>query len=139
MINEDVALKAAFKEGWINGYRVLFRDHLGIDWAQGPSDLRILEEIVLARNTSQHPDSITTLHVKQSKKHAAQYPRSFFADEFELLAWGDRNAHSAEQFWPIRLNVTRDKLLAAIDEVERFCDWLDEQAPQFASEAGGAL
>jgi hypothetical protein len=122
----------AFKQGWINGYRAFFRDQLGIDWADGPSNLGVLEEIALARNRVQHPEEITSLRVRQSKKDQAKYPRSFFADEFELRAWGDRSLTS-EFVPPVRLNVTRDRLFAAIDEVEAFCSWLDEQAPIGAS------
>lgn len=119
---------SAFKRGWINGYRAFFRDQLAIDWTDGPSNLDLLEEIVLARNRVQHPDEITSLRVRQSKKDRARYPRSFFADEFELKAWGDRSITS-EFFPPLRLNVTREKLFTAIDEVEAFCSWLDVQEP----------
>ena len=53
--------KATFKnEGWINGYRVYSREQLAIDWTKSPSNLNLLEEIVLARNRAQHPD--TKLH-----------------------------------------------------------------------------
>jgi len=118
--------KAAFKKGWINGYRVYFRDHLGIDCDTAAVNLSLLEEIVLARNRAQHPDSITTLKIEQSTRDAKKYPKSFFADEMEMQIFGTTNVHD-EWLRPWRLNVTRDRLFEAIDEVERFCSWLDEQ------------
>jgi hypothetical protein len=119
--------KAAFKQGWINGYRAVFRGQLGIDWTTGPSNLAILEEMVLARHRAQHPESITTLRVAQSAKDAIKYPRGFFADEFELAAATRRDPPLTDDVRPLRLNVTREKLCTAIDEVERLCDWLNGQ------------
>src|SRR6266853_4271565 len=76
--------KEAFEQGWINGYRVFFRNQLRIDWDKGPANLALLEEIVLARNRAQHNEDITTFRVEQSERDAAKYPRSFFADDREL-------------------------------------------------------
>ena len=84
--------KAAFKDGWINGYRVYFRDQLAIDWANAPSNLNLLEEIVLARNLAQHPECITNLKIRQSDRDASKYPRSFFADELEMKLFGGDQA-----------------------------------------------
>src|SRR6266536_5709667 len=53
--------KAAFKLGWINGYRLFFREKLNIEWEKSPSNLQLLEEIFLARNSAQHANAIWTL------------------------------------------------------------------------------
>jgi hypothetical protein len=117
--------KGAFKGGWINCYRAYFREQFGIDWTKSQTNLGLLEEIVLARNRAQHPEYITTLRIKQSDGDAKKYPRSFFADEIEMrLLGGDQDQD--EWVHPLRLNVTREKLLAAVDEVDRFCSWLDD-------------
>jgi hypothetical protein len=128
MYGADVARpdEAEFKRGWINGYRSFFREELNIDWEKGPSDLGLLEEIVLARNRFQHPETISTLTVYQSKHDAAKYPHSFFADEAELRLWAYEQ--SVDFVPPCRLNVTSDKLFAAVDDVDEFCVWLEEQA-----------
>jgi hypothetical protein len=118
--------KAAFKkDGWINGYRAYFQEQLAIDWTKAESNLSLLEEVVLARNRAQHPEHIAALHIKQSYRDAAKYPRSFFSDELEMrLLGGDQDQD--ERIHPWRLNVTKEKLLAAVDEVDRFCSWLDD-------------
>ena len=120
--------KAALKKGWINGYRIFFGEKLKISWEQGPSNLGLLEEIVLTRNRAQHPEDIASLRIEQSKQDFRKHPRSFFADELEMQIFHD--PERPEEEWllrPWRLNVTKEKLFDAIDEVERFCDWLEEQ------------
>ncbi|SRR6266498_46458 len=118
--------KAAFKEGWISRYRAFFQDKLRIDWTGVPSNLGILEEIVLTRNRAQHPERITSFRIDQSQRDAMKYPRSFFADDLELKVFGDTTEVPSEWVRPWRLNVTREKLFAAVDEVERFCAWLEQ-------------
>ncbi len=125
--------KKAFKEGWVHGYRVFFRDKLGINWDTAPSNLSLLEEIVLTRNRAQHPETILTLKIQQSKYDAAKYRRSFFADESEMKLFSD-DRPIEEWVRPWRLNVTRDKLFAAIDEVDRFCMWLEEERQKWLSQ-----
>lgn len=117
----------AFKKGWINGYRDFFRETLAIDWHEGPANFELLEQIVLARNRVQHPEQLRSIRVRQSKQDQKRFRGGFFADEFELLAWGEKSLTS-DFAPPVRLNVTEDKLYAAIDEVEAFCSWLDNQA-----------
>lgn len=121
---EDDAYKPQFKSGWISGYRA-YCARLGVDWNAGPSDLTLLEQIVLARNTVQHSDDITSVRARQSK--GAKYPSGFFADALELAMF-DRS--SIGRFVrPVRLDISQDKLFAALDEVEGFCEWLNGQHP----------
>ena len=107
-------------------YRLFFREKLNIEWEKSPSNLQLLEEIVLARNSAQHANAIWTLSVEQSEQDAAKHPRSFFADEAEMELFTD-SEETGEWVRPFRLNVTREKLFAAIDEVDQFCVWLEER------------
>lgn len=113
-----------FPKGWINAYRDFFREHLHIDWESARVDLGCLEEIVLARNRIEHPERITSFAISQSKQDAKKYPRSFFAHEWEstLVGGAEDRAHPR----PCRLSITGEKLVAALDEVDRFCGWLEE-------------
>ena len=122
----DTGYKTAFKDGWINGYRT-YCAALGVDWNQAPADLSLLEQVVLVRNTTQHPSDIASIRATQTKKDLAKHPKSFFADEIEL-SMVDQNETGRFSF-PVRLNITREKLFEAIDQVECFCDWLDTQHP----------
>jgi hypothetical protein len=124
--------KAAFKKGWFNGYRNYFLDQLGIDWTKGPSNLSLLEEIVLTRNRAQHPESIASLRIESSYHDAAKY-HGFFADDLEMKLLGDDQAQDG---WiqPWRLNVTTEKLMLAIDEVDRFCSRLQDELVKWPSQ-----
>lgn len=128
--------KAAFKEGWINGYRMFFRDKLRIDWVGAPSNLSLLEDIVLTRNKAQHPETIKTLGIQHSHHDRAKYRRSFFADELEMKFFGGSDADCPSDEWvlPQYLNITSEKLLAAVDEVDRFCAWLEDEFLKWPSQ-----
>ena len=126
--------KATFKnEGWINGCRVYSREQLAIDWTKSPSNLNLLEEIVLTRNRAQHPECITTIQIRQSDRDTSKYPLSFFADEIEMKLYDGDQAQN-EWVRPWRINVTKEKLLAALDEVDRFCSWLDDALSRWPSQ-----
>jgi hypothetical protein len=118
--------KAEFNKGWIAGYDAYCR-RLGVDWVRAPSDLALLEQIVLARNTVQHPSDITTMRAAQSDKDLTRYPHAFFADAAELAMFNPSRV--GRYSFPVRLDVTHEKLMRAVDEVEEFCCWLDAQHP----------
>ncbi|KAA0242231.1 MAG: hypothetical protein DYG83_04530 [Candidatus Brocadia sp. AMX2] len=80
---------------------------------------------MLARNLAQHPECITTLQIQQSDRDAGKYPRSFFAGEIEMKLFGGDQAQD-ELVRPWRLNVTKERLLTAVNEVDRFCSWIED-------------
>lgn len=125
--------KAAFKKGWISGYRMFFQDKLRIDWNKAPSNLRLLEEIVLARNKVQHPETITRLSVQHWEHDAKKYPRSFFADEEEMKMIA-ADPLIDEWLGPWKLDITKERLGQAIEEVEKFCEWLDGELQKWPSQ-----
>ena len=118
----------AAKKGWINGYRVFFEEKLRICWKAGPTTPEFLDEIALTRNRAQHPEHIDMLGIAQSKHDFAKHRRPFFADEAEMQAM--ENSELPEEEWlfgPWCLKITKDKLLAAIDQVEHFSIWFEDQ------------
>ena len=92
--------KTAFKKGWINGYRIFFGEKLKIIWEQAPSNLGLLEEIVLTRNRAQHPEDISTLRIEQSDKYFRKHLRSFFADDLQMQMVSD--PERPEEEWVLR-------------------------------------
>lgn len=116
--------KSEFKEGWVSGYRTYWKTVFGIDLTEGPCDLKVIEEIVLARNRAQHPDNLVMTLPTYTSSDLRKLPRALFIDSnsefFEELDDGERN-------WlvPPRLHVTPEKLDAVIVQVERFVEWLD--------------
>lgn len=117
---------AAFKKGGlVGGYRVCLAERAGIDWSSCPADLAVIEQVVHARNRDQHPENITTVRVTHAKKDWQRYPQPFFLSEREAALFQDGDAPSL--FMPPSLHVSQDKLMTAIEEVERLCEWLEEK------------
>jgi hypothetical protein len=113
------------KRGWFNGYKAYFKANFGIDFDKSACNLELMEELVLARNRVQHPESITSLSTDYSLEDMKKLSNPFFIDEREvelMVNVGDR-----ERNWLIRptLNITKEKLLTGIAEVRRFSFWIE--------------
>ncbi len=123
-IRVDDSYKSDFKRGWFNGYKAYFNRQFGVDFAKCPCNLTLLEELALARNRVQHPESITLQSSHYSEDDLKKLPSPFFVDERdrELLAEMDER----ERGWllPPTIHVSQKKLEAAISEVSRFAEWL---------------
>jgi hypothetical protein len=98
------------KEGWLQGYRIAFRDLLGCDWGRAPTPWSVLEEIVLARNVIQHGGHIGLLNHRRDPQYKSKYPISLFSDET----------------FPELISVTEDSLRLAMNAVEEFVIWLEK-------------
>lgn len=122
----DASLKKEFrKNGWFNGYKAYFARHCRIRFEDGPSNLGILEEIVLVRNRHQHPQSIAMDTSHYSESDLAKRPRPFFIDECDASLFSE--AEESERAWltPPPIWVTSEKLSAALSQVEIFAEWLE--------------
>jgi hypothetical protein len=90
-------------------YRDFFKDHFGIDWEAGPVDLKILEDVALARNHIQHETRITRRYARQTTDYVNRFPNSLFGGYFRDI------------------RVAEEGLRVAVSAVEDFCKWLDQQ------------
>ncbi|MDP1947751.1 MAG: hypothetical protein Q8L77_09650 [Nitrospirota bacterium] len=121
----DASLKADFKNGWLNGYKAYFARHFRIRLEDSPTSLEVLEEIILARNRIQHPESITRDSSHYSDSDLKKLSHPFFIDENDASLFSETEA--GERAWlmapPIR--VTAEKLFTALSEVESFAEWLE--------------
>jgi len=117
--------KAEFSDGGIvGGYRACLASCVGIDWSQCPADLEVIEQVVLARNRDQHPESITSVRVTHTEKDRQRFPRPFFMSEREAVLFEEGDEPTL--FMSPSVHVSSDKLMAAIEQVERLCEWLEE-------------
>ena len=118
--------KAEFKDGWVNGYRAYCKQVFGIDFNDGPCDLKVIEEVVLARNRAQLPDNLVMTLPTYTDSDLRKLPSALFIDPgreiYQELDSGER-----EWLMPPTLNVSQEKLAMVIQEVERFVQWLDPQ------------
>ncbi len=118
--------KRAFKNGFLHGYKACFGEVLHLSWDDCPADFALLEQVVLGRHRDQHPDHISTMRVDHTKKDREKFPQLFFVSEIERAMYIDSETGAITWMNPA-VHVSRDKLLAAIMEVERLAEWLDER------------
>lgn len=113
------------KGGMVGGYRACLASCAGIDWSQCPANIEIIEQVVLARNRDQHPESITSVRVTHAEKDRQRFPRPFFMSEHEAALF--KEGDEPTLFMSPSIRVSRDKLMTAIEQVERLCEWLEGQ------------
>jgi hypothetical protein len=118
--------KSQFKDGWVVGYRAYWHQIFGIDFGDGPCDLKLIEEVVLARNRAQHPDNLVTTLPTYTEGDLKKLPRALFIDPGREI-YQDLEDGEREWLMPPTLHVSSEKLSGAISEVERFIEWLDPQ------------
>ncbi|MFA4827576.1 MAG: hypothetical protein WC855_01615 [Thermodesulfovibrionales bacterium] len=122
------SLKSEFKKnGWFNGYKAYFLTNFGIRFESGPFNISTLEEIVCARNRAQHPKNITTQRVSYSSKDIKKFPQVFFVDDREKMLFAAIEVSESSWLYRPTIHITKEKLFAAIAEVEKFNGWLEEQ------------
>ena len=121
------SFKAEFKKGWISGYKAYFSARFGIQFENSPADGSLLEEIVLARNRIQHPDHVAKQQPDYSTSDLQKLPRVFFISEIERGLFSDVDAAEIAWVFPPSVHITREKLIAAVKEVEKFSAWLEKQ------------
>lgn len=112
----------SFKKGFVQGYRACFAAN-GFNWNSCPADFNILEQIVLARNASQHSPDLISPHARHTKETLKHHPNPLFISEYEndLL-----KRHGGSWFTEPSVHVTRATLDAALSEVEKLAHWHDQ-------------
>lgn len=116
----DKKKKKLFKQGFVEGYKVLLSEILDTDWSDCPTDFAIVEQVVLARNTTQHTDDYSGFDAYHNDKTLEKHPRPFFvgedsagSDTTDLMSWFGR-----------RIEVREADLFRAIAEVEKLVDYI---------------
>ncbi len=110
-----------FKKGFIHGYRTCFATH-GVNWSQCPVNFSILEQVVLARNASQHVTSITSTRTNHNVGTLRKHPSPLFVSDYEKNLLAKRGGS-----WMMAptVHVSRNALHEAIGEVEKLAEWLE--------------
>jgi hypothetical protein len=104
------------KGSWFAKYRAFFKEELGVDWAASGVDLGFLEQMILTRNDFHHNADIFSGYVFQTKDHAEKYPDTAFRDS----RWP-----SDSWLLRARLRVDRPRFEAAIEALEKLCEYLE--------------
>ena len=122
----DESMASTFKkQGWFQGYKLYFERSFGVKFESSGCNLALLEELVLARNQVQHPDSITTQHSHYSKDNLRKLPSPLFVDDRELELLQGSEGRDVSWLLPPAIYVTAERLSSAILEIRKFTVWLE--------------
>lgn len=111
-------------QNFVEAYKEAIGEILDTDWSDAGIDFAIMEQIILARNRGQHGSTLTMLEPVHDAKTLRKHPQPFFADEREWRDWEEQGG-PADSFLNPNLQITREKLFAAIGEVEKLSDWIE--------------
>ncbi|VVN69523.1 hypothetical protein PS834_00321 [Pseudomonas fluorescens] len=112
--------KNIFSKGFIRGYRISFAK-IGVDWSKCPASFSILEQVVLARNASQHATSITSTRANHNVGALTKHPSPLFVSSHEMNLLASRGG---SWMMPPAVHVTREALHQAAAEVEKLAEWM---------------
>ena len=118
--------KTEFKKGFFAGYKAFFLNKLGINFTSAPCNLALLEEIILLRNTFEHPTDIVFHQVR----HPAYQKKSqsmFFCGEDERKAWEEVKDEEGAWLMAPMAHIDKDQLFEALDNTHNFCVWFEDE------------
>lgn len=118
--------KSAFKRGWFHGYKAYFLGEFDVVFGDSQCNLDLLEELVLARNRVQHPESITSHSTHYSKNDLKKLHSLIFIDPRDIELFSKQEEGERNWLMPPVIYVTPEKFLSAVAEVRRFTKWLGE-------------
>lgn len=121
---ENGERKRAFRNGFLRGYQACFGEVLELSWDDCPADLELIEQVVLARNRDQHPESIATMRVSHSYKERKERGRLFFVSEAERRMYDDPAMADISWMNP-SVHVSRELLFRALEQVDTLAEWLE--------------
>lgn len=107
---------------WFEKVCSFLQQETRFDLSLSPIPFERIEQINLARNDVSHHPAIESTWPTQSEKHFRKHPVSVFADELDLLAL---TGEDGNPMCPLTINVTRQKLMASIEDVRQFCTFVE--------------
>lgn len=114
------------KNGFVAGYKACFQDLFQDGWHSCPANINIIEQVVLARNSAQHPQEITRTGIFHNTDILKSHKQPLFLSDMEKRMLESREVNN--YIWhSLSLVVTEDALFTAIIEIEILCDWLEER------------
>lgn len=122
--------KSAFKNGWPSGYQAFYESHGSDKFETGPFDYSLVSEIVLARNSIQHDESLTSNTFGYRDSDLPKLSSPFFVSDHDReLA---KQIDDGERGWlyPPRIHITKEKFLHMISEISKLVEWLEKQGEQ---------
>lgn len=120
----DKREKALAKKSFVRAYQAALGEILETDWSDCPVQFDVIEQVILARNLSQHSSDLTSFRITHDARSLRQHPEPLFASKAEYKTWVDSGGAEFSFLMPA-VHVTREALFAAIEEIDQLGDWID--------------
>ncbi|MGL6277444.1 hypothetical protein ACSZME_19055 [Aeromonas dhakensis] len=104
-------------KGWFNALKNCMQAE-GVDFSSCPANLNAIEQLVLARNRTQHAEDITSNSVTHLSKELSKFPSPLFVDPQD-------SALKNNWFGQPRVYVGAVQVNTIADELEKFSGWLE--------------
>ncbi|HCM1473138.1 glutathione S-transferase C-terminal domain-containing protein [Vibrio parahaemolyticus] len=112
-------VKRKGNSGWFHALKNAIAYH-GVDFSQCPVNVDVLEQMVLARNRTQHSEDITSNSVTHLERDLKRFPSPIFVNPSDI-------AMTNNWFNWVRVYVDESIFNDVTDTVEDFCRWLEKQ------------
>ncbi|MXR67074.1 hypothetical protein GNT65_00005 [Shewanella sp. JBTF-M18] len=106
-------------KGWFNALKNCMKNE-GVDFSACPADLNAIEQLVLARNRTQHAEDITSNTISHRALELAKFPSPLFVDPQD-------QALSYNWFGQPRVYAGKHQIETISQEILDFCDWLEHE------------
>jgi len=136
----DAENSATKGQGFVALYKNALGEILDTDWTDCPARFDVIEQVVLARNRSQHGSSLLSHQLRHDPDTLRKHPLPFFASDQELQEWRESGRDEDSYFAPM-LEITKDKLFEASHEIEKLANWIEgrmDKAWEWRRRAAGA-
>ena len=110
---------ALFKLGKVEAYRQIIEHVMGETFSMCPVRFDVIEQVILARNDFAHGQDFVSFQTTHNERTVEKHPNPFFTNPAEPVDEGDLRGWRR-----LTIEVSREKLMAAIDEVEKLADWV---------------
>ncbi|MBX8499189.1 hypothetical protein K5D34_04840 [Pseudomonas cichorii] len=87
----------------------------------------MIEELVLARNSIQHPDPLIFETSRYSDDALRKMPSPFFVSDREKSLIEESDGESRQWLYRPHIHITTEKFLHAISQVSALMKWLEDQ------------
>ncbi len=115
-----------FQKGWFNGYKKLLENDFDIYIGNSGVDLELIEQIALARNRIQHPDTLISNYVTHSKKDAKRFSNLAFVSNKDPIEESIKEA-GLHEFFPPSIRPESEDVEKAIYNAEKLVSFLESE------------
>jgi len=119
--NDTKTRQTLFKQGFVEAYRQILEHVTGNEFVTCQVRFDVIEQVVLARNDFSHNDNFLSMQTRHNAKTLEKHRNPFF------VAPPVSGDEMPAEWRFMEIEVSRENLMAAIDEVEKLADWVQSK------------